>query len=128
MGTPFDPMSEAETWHSLLEEVHAVADWPGQSPTHNTDHFLAAAPLRVNPQTINGIHEVTAITAVRGRNGLSAYSEEQAACVRSAVRALLDLMGHESGSTTTEIALTAAGPRIMACRVQGGEDSGLGEQ
>ncbi|MCX4725062.1 hypothetical protein [Streptomyces sp. NBC_01306] len=120
-------MSEAETWHSLLDEVHALANCPGWSAAYSPPPTLSAEPLRVDARTTDGIHEVTAVT-VRGGDDPPAYSEEQAACVRSAVRALLDLMGHESGHTTTEIALTTAGPRIMSCRVHGDEEFGLGGQ
>lgn len=69
--------------------------------------------MRVETTTGGGMHRVVAISPAAQRG------EEQLAAVRSVVRALLDLAGHQEGSACTEVALTADGPRIVACRLGG---------
>lgn len=73
----------------------------------------AGPVLRVETMTGSGMHKVVTISPAAGQD------EAQFAAVRSVVRALLDLAGHQEGPVCTEVELTARGPRILACRLGG---------
>jgi hypothetical protein len=70
--------------------------------------------------TESGMHYVVKVT-VSGPHGEGApavgLSAEVLAAVRSVVRCALDLTGHQTGRAVTEVALTVAGPRIVALRI-----------
>jgi hypothetical protein len=80
----------------------------GNDPTDPVD------PLRsVDPLTPWEPQEPTRPAAPAGRAGTA-----DQAVLRSLVRSLLDLAGHEHGPAHTEVVLTPSGPRILECRLE----------
>lgn len=119
--------------HAALDELAAVEEWARrvrdgggavrEEPAglvRSVGSVRSVGPVgsvgsvvRVETTTAGGMHRVVAISPAAQRG------EEQLAAVRSVVRALLDLAGHQEGAACTEVALTTDGPRIVACRLGG---------
>lgn len=117
------PSDRAELSHAL-HDLSTVERWAERA---NGDD-PAAAPgaaqdppegpeFSVDTETVNGMHSVSRIAAHPGGvdAGPPALDESARAAVRSLVRSLLDLAGHESGPARTQVVLTAAGPRVVGC-------------
>ena len=92
---------------SALKELTAIRGRPAGSLDERPDPDARA--LTVETTTNEGMHCVVSTTPQ--------LAEEEAADVRSLVRALLDLLGHEHGPARVEIAVTPSGPRILDCWV-----------
>ncbi|MEW2121558.1 hypothetical protein AB0945_41785 [Streptomyces sp. NPDC005474] len=71
--------------------------------------------FRVETMTSNGMHQVVGIAHSHD----APPAEQEQATLRSAVMALLDLAGHESGPARTTVVLTARGPHIVGCELRG---------
>lgn len=117
------PSDRAELSHAL-HDLSTVERWAERA---NGDD-PAAAPgaaqdppegpeFSVDTETVNGMHSVSRIAAHPGGvdAGPPALDESARAAVRSLVRSLLDLAGHESGPARTQVVLTTAGPRVVGC-------------
>jgi len=63
-----------------------------------------------------------------GHPGSAPPSEDEQTVLRSAVRALLDLTGHETGRARTEVLLTGRGPQVLSCSLDSGEGAGKGTE
>ncbi|MFD5479994.1 hypothetical protein [Streptomyces hawaiiensis] len=103
-----------------------LRDWAAHTPRLPgvIEEFLAGPRLVVDTFTHAGMHHVLGVTAAEdaapvGADLLypAALTEAEAASVRSTVRALLDLAGHESGPVRTWVVLTEGGPRITAAQM-----------
>ncbi|MEV6162553.1 hypothetical protein AB0L71_11625 [Streptomyces sp. NPDC052052] len=70
----------------------------------------------VETESDDGMHEVVGI---RHPDDVRP-SEENRTELRSAVRALLDLIGHETGPARTEVLLHAGGPQVLSCSLDSG--------
>lgn len=126
MTRPPDPPGAAQL-RATLQELAAVEEWarrvrdggggggggggPDGGSAHEGLEGLVGPVLRVETMTGGGMHRVLAVSPA------PRCDEARLAAVRSAVRALLDLAGHQEGPARTEVALTEDGPRIVACRL-----------
>ncbi|MFI9271504.1 hypothetical protein ACIGXM_12425 [Kitasatospora sp. NPDC052896] len=110
-------LAAVEQWARWLRDGGGV-DGGGGGPDGYGVHEEPVGPLlRVETMSGSGMHRVIAVGPAAN------HDEAQVVAARSVVRALLDLAGHQEGPATTEVALTARGPRIVACRL-GGEAGG----
>jgi hypothetical protein len=111
--------SDLDTW----------VDRPPPMPCVVED-FLAGPHLLVDTVTHAGMHDVVGVTGAGGATpeGVdllypAVLPEADAAEVRTVVRALLDLAGHENGPVRTRVVLTADGPRIATATAFPGTDA-----
>ncbi|MFD6888484.1 hypothetical protein [Streptomyces sp. NPDC059957] len=101
----------------LLRELSATQRWAEglvaeeQSAPEHVEEPLEGPRFTVETRTEGGMHTVVGIAAGEPP------TEAQQSLLRSAVRALLDLAGHEAGTAHTAVVLTDRGPRIVECRV-----------
>ncbi|MEV1082002.1 hypothetical protein AB0I98_27750 [Streptomyces sp. NPDC050211] len=105
----------------LLDELIDTDEWARGEHASVEEHSRhAGRSFHVETMTENGMHDVVVVTA-SGPHGagvpLAGLSAEELAAVRSVVRAALDLTGHQTGRAVTEVALTEAGPRIVAFQI-----------
>ncbi|MEU8431303.1 hypothetical protein AB0F18_00020 [Streptomyces sp. NPDC029216] len=107
-------------WHTALVRDHeALTDWAGRAVAgrypgpHLVEELLTGPQFSVETFSVDGMHLVAGITAEGHAEPLS---DEDRAGVRAVVRALLDLAGYESGTTRTDVLITARGSRIAASR------------
>ena len=118
----YRPPPALDSWPSdLLDELMDTEEWVRGEHTSVEEHSRhAGRSFHVETMTENGMHNVVEVTA-SGPHSAGAppagLSTEVLAAVRSVVRAALDLTGHQTGRAVTEISLTEAGPRIVACRI-----------
>ncbi|MFF5039884.1 MULTISPECIES: hypothetical protein [Streptomyces] len=110
----FRELAEVEFWAE-----HAEA--PGHPRSYVSTESLDGPVFSVGTSTRSGMHQVVDISARPTDDHPRATPPTEAECavLRSVVRAVLDLVGHETGSAHTQVALTARGPRIA--RLQLGE-------
>lgn len=73
----------------------------------------------VETMTTDGMHRVVALR----QEDRVPLAEEDRAVLRSTVTALLDLTDHQEGAARTEVILSAHGPRIAACFLEGGHQT-----
>ncbi|MFI6404046.1 acetyl-CoA carboxylase biotin carboxylase subunit family protein [Streptomyces sp. NPDC050548] len=98
--------------------------WVADAPAgpHLVEEFLSGPRVSVDTLTCEGMHEVTGMTtgtyAGAGLLHPAALSEAATAEIRTAVRALLDLAGLQSGPAHTQVVVTADGPRIAASKAR----------
>ncbi|MCC9308115.1 hypothetical protein LN042_13635 [Kitasatospora sp. RB6PN24] len=123
MTRPSDPPGAAQL-RAVLQELTVLEDWAervrdgggggggsggvGDTGGCGASEELVGPVLRVETMTRNGMHRMVAVRPAAD------HDEAQLAAVRSVVRALLDLTGHQEGFAWTEVVLTARGPRITA--------------
>lgn len=106
----------AELAHAFAD-LSAVERWAGRAGADGRPTAYIAREVLDGPQfsvateTDDGMHRVVAIS---GGDPAGAADE---AVLRSLVRSLLDLVGHERGPARTEVVLTASGPRVLECRL-----------
>lgn len=123
------PRDLLESRHTF-RDLSAMEGWTdslgadGRRRPYSADECLEGPEFSVVTETENGMHRVVAIVALpKGRDGDGPppppASESDAAVLRSLVRSLLDLAGHEAGRARTQVVLTAFGPRIARCRIGG---------
>ncbi|MET7699936.1 hypothetical protein [Streptomyces sp. NPDC005485] len=119
-------LSTVERWAE-----RANGDVPAPPDVAQDQEAPQGPEFSVETETVNGMHSVARIAAhpadrdaVAGGGEAAAAGEEGAAvaldesaraAVRSLVRSLLDLAGHESGPARTRVVMTAAGPRVVGC-------------
>jgi len=103
-------LSTVERWAERANGDAPAAPGAAQDPPEGPE-------FSVDTETVNGMHSVSRIAAHPGGvdAGPPALDESARAAVRSLVRSLLDLAGHESGPARTQVVLTAAGPRVVGC-------------
>ncbi|MGN5388708.1 hypothetical protein [Streptomyces sp. JL7001] len=75
------------------------------------EELLTGSKFHVETITVDGMHLVAGITP---EGGASPLPEAERAGVRATVRALLDLVGYECGTTRTDVLVGARGSRIAA--------------
>lgn len=102
---------------SALEEMAAIEG--REDSNHPGDLGADCRVLAVETETHDGMHTVVRMADHQGSAQLTVH---EAAGVRSSVRTLLDLLGHERGLTRTEVALTPSGFRILDCLMKVSED------
>jgi len=110
-----------------FRDLSAVEGWAdslgteGRRRPYAVSESLEGPEFSVLTETVNGMHRVVAIIAQpKGKDvPPEPASEADAAVLRSLVRSLLDLAGHEDGRARTQVVLTAFGPRVAGCRLGG---------
>ncbi|MEU6755062.1 hypothetical protein [Streptomyces sp. NPDC046685] len=90
--------------------AHQVAAARHAAP-YLVEELLTGAKFRVETLTVDGMHLVADITPERDAAPLP---EADRAQIRATVRALLDLAGYKSGTTRTDVLVSARGSRIAA--------------
>ncbi|MGW3323488.1 hypothetical protein [Streptomyces virginiae] len=116
-------------WTVAVHDRPALARWAEQAVTarhsapYLVEELLTGAKFRVETLTVDGMHLVADIAP----EGTAAplHDAEQAQ-IRATVRALLDLAGYESGTTRTDVLVSARGSRIAAATEPDREQAGNG--
>ncbi|GAB2698233.1 hypothetical protein [Kitasatospora kifunensis] len=121
MNRPPDRPGAAQL-RATLQELSAIEEWArrvGGGGGGGPDEYPTPVDpvLCVETMTGSGMHRVVAISSATIPAVRTPLAEAPAAALRSLVRALLDLVGHQEGPAHTKVALTAHGPRIVACRL-----------
>ncbi|MFG2974896.1 hypothetical protein ACGFYY_18155 [Streptomyces sp. NPDC048331] len=104
-------------WTVAVHDRPALARWAEQAVTarhsapYLVEELLTGDKFRVETLTVDGMHLVADIAPEGTAPPL--HDAEQAQ-IRSTVRALLDLAGYESGTTRTDVLVSARGSRIAA--------------
>jgi hypothetical protein len=106
------PPDGTELAHAL-QDLSSVELWAERAATGGAPLFVSRAPadgprFSVETETVDGMHNVARIAPPPS-------DEAERAAMRSLVRSLLDLAGHESGPASTQVVLTLSGPRVVAC-------------
>ncbi|MFJ6047355.1 hypothetical protein [Streptomyces sp. NPDC092307] len=114
-------------WTVAVHDRPELARWAEQAVTarhsapYLVEELLTGDKFRVETLTVDGMHLVADI-APEG-TALPLHDAEQAG-IRSTVRALLDLAGYESGTTRTDVLVSARGSRIAAATEPDREQAG----
>ncbi|MFJ7591581.1 hypothetical protein ACIQZO_30235 [Streptomyces sp. NPDC097617] len=114
-------------WTVPVHDRPGLARWAEQAVTarhsapYLVEELLTGAKFRVETLTVDGMHLVADIAP----EGTAAplHDAEQAG-IRATVRALLDLAGYESGTTRTDVLVSARGSRIAAATEPDREQAG----
>ncbi|MER6316003.1 hypothetical protein ABT237_19795 [Streptomyces sp. NPDC001581] len=116
-------------WTVPVHDRPALDRWAEQAVTSRhsapylVEELLTGAKFRVETLTVDGMHLVADITPEG--NAVPLHETEQAG-IRATVRALLDLAGYESGTTRTDVLVSARGSRIAAATEPDREQAGNG--
>ncbi|MFJ6758295.1 MULTISPECIES: hypothetical protein [unclassified Streptomyces] len=116
-------------WSVAVHDRPGLDRWAEQAVTarhsapYLVEELLTGAKFRVETLTVDGMHLVAGITPEG--NAVPLHETEQAG-IRATVRALLDLAGYESGTTRTDVLVSARGSRIAAAVEPGREQAGNG--
>ncbi|WP_053743336.1 hypothetical protein [Streptomyces sp. NRRL WC-3618] len=100
---------------SAIEAASAFSERGDPAARSRSGERPQGPEFRVETMTSNGMHQVVGIA----HSCDAPPAEPEQATLRSAVMALLDLAGHESGPARTTVVLTARGPHIVGCELQG---------
>lgn len=108
LSASFGEMTDAEHWAEYVEAARTSGSY--------VTHDLPEGPVfSIETRSANGMHEVVGLEPRQPawqQAALLPPGEEEAVVLRSAVRGLLDLAGHESGTARVEVVLLPQGPRI----------------
>lgn len=116
-------------WTVPVHDRPALDRWAEQALTarhsapYLVEELLTGAKFRVETLTVDGMHLVADIAPEGTAPPL--HDAEQAG-IRATVRALLDLAGYESGTTRTDVLVSARGSRIAAATEPDRERAGNG--
>ncbi|MEU8509027.1 hypothetical protein AB0C40_30850 [Streptomyces brevispora] len=132
MKDPSDRSPDGTELHQAFQDLSTVERWAEHVASGDHRHPYAAPESWDGPQfsvetrTEDGMHTVAGIEAWSpgGDGGVAVLAETERTVLRSLVRSLLDLAGHESGAARTRVVLTSAGPRVAACRLDGDRRAG----
>ncbi|WP_405939256.1 hypothetical protein OG338_23880 [Streptomyces sp. NBC_00726] len=113
MRDPRDRSPDGTELAHALQDLTSVERWAELAATGGSPSFVTDAPTEgpifsVETETVDGMHNVSRIAPPPD-------GEAERAAMRSLVRSLLDLAGHESGPARTQVVLTTAGPKVVAC-------------
>ncbi|MEE1768206.1 hypothetical protein PUR34_08455 [Streptomyces sp. JV185] len=125
MKDPRDRSPDGTELRQAFKDLSTVERWAervasgDQSHPYTAPESLEGPQLSVETRTENGMHTVAGIVEwpPGADTGPAALDETERAVLRSLVRSLLDLAGHESGTARTRVVLTALGPRVAACQL-----------
>jgi hypothetical protein len=107
-------------WSGRAFQVHTTS----RNGMHDVVAVTAGPPTLA--EAAPTLHDVVAVTADPPTPAEATPSDAECAAPRSVTRAMLDLTGHEDGSSDTRVLLTARGPRIAEVRLEAGPASGTG--
>lgn len=114
MTDPRDRSPDRTELAHALQDLSSVERWAervatdGKAPPYVTRGPVDGPRFSVETETVDGMHNVARIAPAPS-------GEAERAAMRSLVRSLLDLAGHESGPARTQVVLTPVGPRVVAC-------------
>ncbi|MFF9767201.1 hypothetical protein ACIGXF_09080 [Streptomyces sp. NPDC053086] len=114
MKDPRDRSPDGTALAHALQDLSSVERWAkraaadAQAPPYVARSRAEGPTFSVETETVDGMHSVARIAP-------SPSDEAERAAMRSLVRSLLDLAGHESGPARTQVVLTPAGPRVVTC-------------
>ncbi|MFF8696676.1 hypothetical protein ACF08W_31125 [Streptomyces sp. NPDC015144] len=125
MKDPRDRSPDGKGMRQALQDLSTVERWAERVASGTLSHPYAASEswegpqLSVETRTENGMHMVAGIVEwpPGADTGVTVLDETERAVLRSLVRSLLDLAGHESGTARTRVVLTPLGPRVAACQL-----------
>ncbi|WP_446039167.1 hypothetical protein [Streptomyces sp. SID1121] len=125
MKNPRDHSPDRANLRHALQDLSTVERWAervasgGRPEPYAAQESLDGPQFSVETETENGMHTVAGIVALAPApdTGTAGLDETERAVLRSLVRALLDLAGHESGPARTHVVLTPGGPRVAACQL-----------
>lgn len=112
--------------YTLLDEIAVMEHWAERvaasgSRSYVSEQDLDGAVFSVTTSTSDGMHRILDVSAQRSVDGqgpdLAAPTEAELTMLRSVVRAVLDVVGHECGAARTAVALTSWGPRIATLQL-----------
>ncbi|MER6445749.1 hypothetical protein DEJ51_16715 [Streptomyces venezuelae] len=116
-------------WTVPVHDRPALDRWAEQAVAarhcapYLVEELLTGAKFRVETLTVDGMHLVADIAP----EGTAAPPHDaERAGIRATVRALLDLTGYESGTTRTDVLVSARGSRIAAATEPDRERAGTG--
>ncbi|MFB6560002.1 MULTISPECIES: hypothetical protein [unclassified Streptomyces] len=113
------PVHDRPALDRWAEQAHAAR----HSAPYLVEELLTGDKFRVETLTVDGMHLVADIAPEGTAPPL--HDAEQAG-IRATVRALLDLAGYESGTTRTDVLVSARGSRIAAATEPDRERRGNG--
>ncbi len=125
-----DRIDVAAGLRNILQDLSAVERWAegdreGRPEPYTENESWRGPEFSVETVSENSMHTVLGIRVTRGRGHASTEragpDEDEVAALRSTVRALLDLADVASGRACTTVVLTEWGPRVVSCRLGGGE-------
>ncbi|APU41323.1 hypothetical protein [Streptomyces sp. TN58] len=112
-------------WRTVpVHDRHGLDRWAEQaraarhSAPYLVEELLTGAKFRVETLSVDGMHLVAGITP---EGSAPPLPEAERAGIRATVRALLDLVGYEYGTTRTDVLVGARGTRIAAAVEPGRE-------
>ncbi|MFD6230231.1 hypothetical protein ACFWFZ_25660 [Streptomyces sp. NPDC060232] len=111
-------------WTVPVHDRPGLDRWAEQARTarhsapYLVEELLTGSKFRVETLTVDGMHLVAGITP---EDNASPLPEAERAGIRATVRALLDLVGYECGTTRTDVLVGARGSRIAAAVEPGRE-------
>lgn len=117
MKDPRDRSPDGTELRQAFQDLSTVERWAErvasgvQSHPYTAPESLEGPQLSVETRTENGMHTVAGIVEwpPGADTGLAVLDETERAVLRSLVRSLLDLAGHESGTARTRVVLTPSG-------------------
>ncbi|MFG2990777.1 hypothetical protein ACGFZK_16070 [Streptomyces sp. NPDC048257] len=116
-------------WTVVVHDRPGLARWAEQALTarhsapYLVEELLTGAKFRVETLTVDGMHLVADIAP---EGTVAPLHDAEQAGIRATVRALLDLAGYESGTTRTDVLVSARGSRIAAAIEPDREQRGHG--
>ncbi|MEU8627504.1 hypothetical protein [Streptomyces sp. NPDC048669] len=125
MKDPRDRSPDGTELRQAFADLTTVERWAEHvaSGVHSRPYAapesLEGPQLSVETRTEDGMHTVAGIVEWPPGDdaGVAVLDEAERAVLRSLVRSLLDLAGHESGTARTRVVLTPVGPRVTACQL-----------
>ncbi|MCX4398105.1 hypothetical protein OHU11_36480 [Streptomyces sp. NBC_00257] len=125
MKDPRDRSPDGTELRQALQDLSTVERWAErvasgvQSHPYTAPESWQGPQLSVETRTENGMHTVAGIVTWPPGDGAgpAVLDESERAVLRSLVRSLLDLAGHESGTARTRVVLTPLGPRVAGCQL-----------
>ncbi|WP_327430545.1 MULTISPECIES: hypothetical protein [unclassified Streptomyces] len=123
MKDPRDRSPDGAELRHALQDLSTVERWAervsagGRPEPYTSPETLEGPEFSVDTETVEGMHSVAAITdwPPHGNSAPAELDDASRAALRSLVRSLLDLAGHESGPARTHVVLAPGGPRVVAC-------------
>ncbi|WP_329468286.1 hypothetical protein [Streptomyces sp. NBC_01431] len=117
----------------IVRGSEGLARWAAGTPPVSCviEELLVGPCLIVDSVSRAGMHHIVGMTGGRGATPAGVdllypaapLPSRDAAAVRSVVRALLDLVGHEEGLMRTDVVLTGDGPRVAAVHLPSAADA-----
>ncbi|MER6381355.1 hypothetical protein [Streptomyces sp. NPDC001250] len=114
---PYAPLDEIAAMERLAERVKVASN----SRSYASEEMLDGPMFSVTTSSSEGMHHILDISPQQPVDSQESVhpgaTESELTLLRSAVRAALDVMGHEFGAARTTVAITDSGPRIATIQL-----------